>query len=140
MSLKNSHRPLFPPSGFGDSIWAKTGNEILFLPRPELQSSYEAAARYAAQQGDSRIGVLTTGNDWEYPLWRLLRQNGVQDLRIEHVGVAGPPLSRPYPLGPFDPTLVIATIKNPPPRLSIDGAPWQRVMQYPHLAIYRRAP
>ena len=137
---ENSHRPLFPPSGFGDSIWAKTGNEILFLPRPELQSSYEAAARYAAQQGDSRIGVLTTGNDWEYPLWRLLRQNGVQDLRIEHVGVTGPPLSRPYPLGPFDPTLVIATIENPPPRLSIDGAPWQRVMQYPHLAIYRRGP
>jgi hypothetical protein len=136
----NSHRPLFPPSGFADSIWAKTGNEILFLPRPELQSSYEAAARYAAQEGDSRIGLLTAGNDWEYPLWRLLRQNGIRHLRIEHVGVEGPPLSRPYPLGPFDATLVIATIKNPPPRLSIDGAPWQRVMQYPHLAIYHRAP
>jgi 4-amino-4-deoxy-L-arabinose transferase-like glycosyltransferase len=137
---ENSHRPLFPPSGFADSIWAKTGTEILFLPRPELQSSYEAAARYAAQQGDSRIGLLTAGNDWEHPLWRLLRQNGIRHLRIEHVGVEGPPLSRPYPLGRFDPTLVIATIKNPPPRLSIDGAPWQRVMQYPHLAIYRRAP
>jgi hypothetical protein len=137
---QNSHRPLFPPSGFADSIWAKTGNEILFLPRPELQSSYEAAAGYAAQQGDSRIGLLTAGNDWEYPFWRLLRQEGVQNLRIEHVGVEGPPLSKPYPLGPFDPTLVIATVKNRPPQLSIDGAPWQRVMQYPYLAIYRRSP
>jgi hypothetical protein len=137
---ENSHRPLFPASGFADSIWAKTGNEILFLPRPELQSSYEAAARYAAQQGDSRIGLLTAGNDWEYPLWRLLRQNRVRNLRIEHVGVEGPLLSKPYPLGPFDPTLVIATIKDRPPRLSIEGAPWQRVMQYPYLAIYRPEP
>jgi hypothetical protein len=108
--------------------------------RPELRSSYEAAARYVAQQGDRRIGLLTAGNDWEYPLWRLLREEGVKDFRIEHVGVGNAPPAKPYPFGPFDPSLVVATIGDPPPRLTIDGVSWQRVLQYPHLAIYRRGP
>jgi hypothetical protein len=136
----NYGRPLFPPGGFAYSIWARTGDEILFLARFDLYTGYESAAVYVAEHGDSQIGLVTLGSDWEYPLWRLLRRLGIKDLRIEHVGISDPHLSKPYPLGPFYPTLVIATIKDLPPRLSINGTAWQRVVQYPHLAIYRRAP
>jgi hypothetical protein len=136
----NYGRPLFPPGGYPYSIWARTGDEILFTGHPDLFTAYQSAAVYVAQHGDSQIGLVTGGNDWEYPLWRLLRGLGIKDLRIEHVGMSNPRLSKPYPLGPFDPTLVVATIKDPPARLSIDGAPWQRVMQFPYFAIYRREP
>jgi len=32
------------------------------------------------------------------------------------------------------------TIRDPPAELTIGGASWQRVMQYPHLALFRRSP
>src|SRR5262249_46068606 len=31
---ENAHRPLFPSSGPADSIWHRSGNEILFIARP----------------------------------------------------------------------------------------------------------
>jgi hypothetical protein len=137
----NYRRPIFPPGGYAASIWAKTGDEILFIARPDLLASYEAAVRYVVQNKDSQIGLVISGNDWEYPLWRLLREQGVTPLRIEHVGVKGaPPMAKPYPLGAFDPTLVIAIERDPPPQLTIEGALWQRKLLYPGLALYRRAP
>ena len=49
-------------------------------------------------------------------------------------------MPKPYPLGPFDPTLVIATVKDRPPEMTIDGNLWHRKLQLPSLAIYTRDP
>lgn len=136
----NMRRPLFPGMGYTGSIWDYTGDQILFAARPELQLSYQSAAVYAALHGDSRIGLLTNGNGWEYPLWRLLRRVGIKGLRFEHVGVRGPKMAKPYPLGPFDPTIVFVTASDAPAEMTIDGALWQRVQQYRELSIYRRPP
>ena len=136
----NYRRPIFPPMGYAASLWAKTGDEILFIARPDLLASYQAAVRYVAANKDSQIGLVISGNDWEYPLWRLLREQGLTGLRIEHVAVKGAPMAKPYPLGPFDPTLVIAIEQDPPAQLTIEGALWQRKLLYPGLALYRRAP
>ncbi|HEX4570071.1 MAG TPA: hypothetical protein VH184_06585, partial [Dongiaceae bacterium] len=65
----NYGRPLFPAGGFAYSIWARTGDEILFLARFDLYTGYESAAVYVAQHGDSQIGLVTNDSDWEYPLW-----------------------------------------------------------------------
>ena len=136
----NYRRPIFPPMGYAASLWAKTGDEILFIARPDLLASYQAAVRYVAANKDSQIGLVISGNDWEYPLWRLLREQGLTGLRIEHVAVKDAPMAKPYPLGPFDPTLVIAIEEYPPAQLTIEGALWQRKLLYPGLALYRRAP
>ena len=137
----NMRRPLFPPTGYAGSIWAHTGDAILFGARPDLQLSYQSAAVYAALHGDSQIGLVTkgNGNGWEYPLWRLLRQKEIADLRIEHVGVRRP-MAKPYPLGVFAPTLVFVVNPDAPPEMTIDGTSWHRVQKYPALSIYRRAP
>jgi hypothetical protein len=137
---ENSHRPLLPSSARRDGILASSADELLFIANPGLRSSYEAATRYVAAQGDRRIGLLIGGDDWEYPIWRLLREVGTRDLRIEHLSDASPGSARPYPLGPFDPTLVITTLVDLPARLTINGKPWLRVQQYPALSIYRRKP
>jgi hypothetical protein len=136
----NYRRPLFSPDGYAASIWAMTADEILFIARPQLLASYQAAVRHVVQNKDSRIGLVISGNDWEYPLWRLLREQGLTGLRIEHVAVKAPPMAKSYPLGRFDPTLVIAIERDPPVQLTIDGALWQRKLLYPGLALYRRAP
>ena len=136
----NYRRPIFPPMGYAASLWALTGDQILFIARPDLLASYQAAVRYVVANKDSRIGLVISGNDWEYPLWRLLREQGLTGLRIEHVAVKGAPMAKPYPLGPFDPTLVIAIKQDPPAQLTIEGALWQRKLLYPGLALYRPAP
>jgi hypothetical protein len=137
----NFRRPLFPPQGYAGSIWAASGDNILFAARPKLQLSYRSAAVDAVLHGDSQIGLVLGGNDWEYPLWRLLRQHGIRGLRIEHVDVRDPLGARAsYPLGPFDPTALIVTTEKEPPQMTIDGILWYRHQQYPALAIYRRSP
>ena len=117
-----------------------SGDEILFHARPDLYTPYESAAVYVAQHGDSQIGLLFYGNDWEYPLWRLLRRLDNKDLRIEHVGMSDPHLAKPYPLGPFHPTVIISTRKISPPEVTIDGTSWYRDLELPSFAIYRRSP
>jgi hypothetical protein len=136
----NDRRPLFAPVGTHGSIWARSGDDLLFAARPGLRLSYESAAAYAALHSYSQIGLVTSVDDWEYPLWRLLRRTGIRDLRIEHVGVAGSPMGEPYPLGPFDPVAVFVLRKDAPTEMAIDGSPWYRVQQYPALSIYRPRP
>jgi hypothetical protein len=136
----NYRRPLFPPGGFAYSIWARSGDEILLLDRPDLYTAFQSAAVYVAQHGDSQIGLIMGGNDWEYPLWRILRRLDIKGLRIEHVGMSDPHLARPYPLGPFHPTLVISTKRVSTPEITIDGAAWYRDLELPSFAIYRRSP
>src|SRR4029077_15405654 len=133
----NYRRPLFPPGGYAASLWAMTGDQVLFIARPDLLASYQAAVRYVAANKDSRIGLVISGNDWEYPLWRLLREQGLTGLRIEHVAVKGVPMARPYPLGPFAAPLVTAIEQDPPAQLTIEGTLWQRKLLYPGLALYR---
>ena len=136
---RNTSRPLLPSPG-GSSILARSTDAILFASRPYLWSPYQEAMNYIALRKDSQIGLLMNLNDWEYPLWRGLRRSGIAQLRIEHVGLPHPDLSRPYPLGPFNPTLLIVTTKPLSPALTIDGNLWHRKLLFPSLAIYTREP
>jgi hypothetical protein len=56
------------------------------------------------------------------------------------MGVPASLAPKPYPLGPFYPTLVIATVKARPPEMTIDGNLWHRKLQFPALAVYTRDP
>ena len=136
----NYRKPLFPTRDHAFTIWAASGNDMLFAGRPDLQLPYRSAAVDAALHADSQIGLVTDDNDLEYPLWRLLRQQGIRNLRIEHVNIRDSLGARAYPLGPFDPTVIIVSQKAQPPQKTIDGVLWYRDREYPPLAVYRRAP
>src|SRR6185369_4794500 len=136
---RNSIRPLVFIPGAG-SIWVKSADGILFTSRPDLRLQYQAAVDYALQHDDSQIGLVMGVDDWEYPLWRSLRHSGIADLRMEHIGVPNPRMPKPYPLGPFDPTLVITTVNVRPAEMTIDGKLWHRKLELPSLAIYTRDP
>ena len=136
---RNSIRPLVFIPGAG-SIWVKSADGILFTSRPDLRLQYQAAVDYAVQHQDSQIGLVMNVDDWEYPLWRGLRHSGIADFRMEHIGVPGPLAPKPYPLGPFNPSLVVATVNARPPEMTIDGNLWHRKLQLPSLAVYTRDP
>jgi len=138
--LSNLLRPLLPGGVHAGSIWAKSREEALFTARPELLSPYRAAMEYAVQHDHSQIGLVMGGDDWEYPLWHGLRALGIAPLRVEHVGLSDTALRRPYPLGPFSPTLIFATAGAQPAQVTIDGHPWYRKLQFQLLAVYERTP
>jgi hypothetical protein len=48
-------------------------------------------------------------NDYEYPLWVLLRAGDSRTLRIEHVDVDAAWGGTAYPLGQFQPDVIIRT-------------------------------
>ncbi|MBI3977567.1 MAG: glycosyltransferase family 39 protein [Chloroflexi bacterium] len=79
--LQNETRPLV-----GDrSVLSVSRLDQYFVRRPELQTPYVQAAARIRASGCSEIGLYFGADDWEYPLWLLLREDGPQRVRIEHV-------------------------------------------------------
>jgi hypothetical protein len=136
--LLNQIRPLLRSDqlGIARSILSETSDQIRFASRPGLLPQYEEVARYALANGDHDIGLLTGGDDWEYPLWRVLERARIEPLRIEHIYSASSSGQSTYPLGPFKPTLIIATVPERPPVLPISGFKWMRKVEFPDLSIY----
>ena len=121
------------------SLLSQTPLQLRFAARPNLLIPYQEVARYVMANDHHDIGLLMGGDDWEYPLWRLLQQAGVKPLRIEHVFNAPSSRQPDYPLGPFRPTLIIATVPDRPSVLVIDGVNWNRRVELPALGLYTPA-
>jgi hypothetical protein len=63
--LGPSIRPLAGPQ----SILTASRDDVYFYARPELESSYRAAADQAHASGCRVVGIDGSENSWEYPLW-----------------------------------------------------------------------
>jgi dolichyl-phosphate-mannose-protein mannosyltransferase len=139
--LMNNIRSLVPrPSQGIPSLLSRTPLQLRFANRPDLLIPYQEVARYVMANDHHDIGLLMGGSDWEYPLWRLLQRAEVKPLRIEHVFIAPSSTRQPdYPLGPFRPSLIIATVPNLPRVLVIDGVNWNRQVELPALSLYTPA-
>src|SRR4029079_17605623 len=67
-------------------IYAIPRDERYFVEVRRLYPSYRAATDYIVSTGCHRIGMWSGWNDWEYPLWALLRNRSF-DVEIRHVQV-----------------------------------------------------
>jgi hypothetical protein len=67
-------------------IYAIPRDERYFVESRGLYRSYRAATDYIASTGCHQIGLWTGWNEWEYPLWALLRNRSF-DVEIRHVQV-----------------------------------------------------
>ncbi len=88
----NESRPLLLNSQIVETgkivnIFNHTRGEQYFINRPELQKSYVAAASFVESQKCSKVGLLLSGNTWEYPLWMLLQEKSDAKVHIQHVNV-----------------------------------------------------
>lgn len=122
--------------GFSESFWSKTPEQILFAKKPSLQQQYQAAVDFVARRSNHEIGLMIGADDWEYPIWRLLRQVEARNLRIEHIGLTGRSGTMPYPLGAFSPTVLMVMSGNRPVQVIVDGRAFRKAMEMPALAIY----
>src|SRR5262249_38903998 len=83
----NFRKPLFLTRDNPHTPCAPGRTAILFAARPDLGLPSRSAAVDAPLHADSQIGLVMDDTDLEYPLWRLLRQQGIRNLRIEHVNI-----------------------------------------------------
>ncbi len=102
----NVNHPWVGPS----SIWQQSMTAQTFRGK-EFESSYRQRTVQLGEKHCDQIGIVLGGGDWEYPLWVLLKEQHLANLRIEHVQVTNASNQLPYPLGPFNPCAVL-TLKG----------------------------
>lgn len=105
--LFNESRPLL-----GDTSILGTARERqYFRNRDVLRDPYTRAANFIGQRGCGEVGVVLGADDWEYPLWILLRRAvpPPRPLYIEHALVRGEPGSDPSPRHRGPPCALVVT-------------------------------
>ncbi len=97
-------RPMVGPS----SIFAMRRNDQYFTSSPGARPVYNRLADGVALRGRNNIGLVMDVNDYEYPLWVLVKQRNPR-ARIEHVQVENVSRRRAEvpPWSSFKPDLVI---------------------------------
>lgn len=92
-----------------DSVLVLSREQQYFAARPELQVPYEQAAAYVGSLDVDRVGYIGGADDWEYPMWVLLREEKGRVIPLESVEVAND--SRKYEHG--SPRVVVCTTACP---------------------------
>lgn len=85
--LFNESRPLLGRA----SIFRTSRVQQHFSHHPALRDPYTRAASFVGRLGCGEVGVVLGSDDWEYPLWVLLRRAmpPPRPLHIEHAHVRG---------------------------------------------------
>jgi hypothetical protein len=102
--LCNSARP-FIDCDDKKSIFTSSRYDQYFVNRPNTKESYLSAADFINIQKCRNIAFTMGEEDWEYPLWVLVRKMGDPIPRIEHVQVAN--RSGKIPLVNFAPCILL---------------------------------
>ena len=102
--------------------------EQYFTNRPSLYEPYIGSVRFLRNAQCWDIGLLTGGDDWEYPFWVMLREGTGRKIRLEHVNVAN--ISKvkydEYPFNTFTPCAVIVVSPDPPNEVHIGDVTYLR--------------
>jgi len=85
------------------NVFSRTREEQYFSMAQARYVNYANVADRLAASGCQDIGLVTGGDDWEYPIWPLLKSRGLSKMRLEHIEVKGALAQIPYPLGKFHP-------------------------------------
>lgn len=93
--LCNETRPLVINTKFVEerkveTIFNQSRADRYFSSRPKLAKPFLATVDYLAGQSCSDIGLIIGGDTWEYPLWKLGREQSKRPLRFEHLQVNNP--------------------------------------------------
>ncbi len=70
-----------------DSVLKLSREEQYFAARPELQVPYEQAAKLVSSLDVDKVGYIGGADDWEYPLWVLLRHDEGRVVALESVAL-----------------------------------------------------
>jgi len=133
----NKHHPW---GGFFN-IWKDPPTAQYFYKNPELFPVYSTVSQYIISSGCKQLGLLIGEDSFEYPWWGILNGSGT---RIEHVGVTNASSALEYPLGDFEPCVVIASGVEPPPLVMVGNLIYAPIGTMPEgdskISIYLRKP
>jgi hypothetical protein len=87
------------------NIWKEPRQVQYFYKHPDLLGAYMNVAQYLRSSDCRQVGLILSGDAWEYPWWVLLEGQG---FRLEHVQVNNPSDALAYPLGDFSPCAEIS--------------------------------
>ena len=91
--LFNASRPLITvESKKWPGIFSTPRESLYFVTRPYLQDSYLKAVEQLSQLNCKTVGLILNGDDWEYPIWQLSKERGL-DIDFHHVLVKNPSIS-----------------------------------------------
>lgn len=134
--IRNSARPVIGQDG----IFKKSRVEQYFTNNPALAGPYTEAAQFISERICSDIGLEIGWDDWEYPLWFLLRENGHSAVRLEHVNVVN--ISRQMQdenhLGSFSPCAIFSDNVSPPDVISFYDIIYLRKWSSGSIIVYTR--
>lgn len=107
----------------------------LFANNPSLALPYSKAIDQLIGMNASSIGLALGGDDWEYPIWSLLKQRTTDHpVRIEHL--IDESCRCRWPLGPFSAQALVWTLKDPPSQVSFHGQTFCNPSFYGPVVVY----
>jgi len=141
----NETRPLIANS---QSIEAKAIQNIFnqsrvdqyFISEQKYKTAYLEAADFIESSQCTDIGLMLSGNTWEYPLWVLANNHARPHLRIEHVGVENESALKAsdHDQANFSPCMIIANeVKaTKSEQITVAGDVYQRVSEPESISIF----
>lgn len=116
------------------NIFNMSRMEQYFSYRQFMALPYVLAAKYASSHSGSDVGLLLGGDDWEYPLWMLLKKEK-PDVRIYHLGVSN--VSAPLLLHHRENVaLMISEMADPPMIVSVEQKKFLKRQQFSFMSVY----
>ena len=91
-----------------------------FTNNPAVRESFIEASRIIRESGARNIGIKTVEDDWEYPLWVLVRGKDCKVKRIEHIDVKNS--SGAITLNDFQPDMLVIYKERRPTVAQPDNA------------------
>ena len=134
----NTTRPILGK----DNIFTTSRMEQYFTSRPSLADSYKEAVQIISELHCSDIGLIIGGDDWEYPLWVLLREKTNEIIRLEHVNVTNISQQK-YDKNHIDtlsPCAIFAINADPLRQVSIGDVNYLRKWSYDSVSVYTPSP
>ncbi len=120
-----------------------TGGRSIFQNPPEVQMYYKKGLNeFVADKAISQavfmsrcrdVGVIMGGDSWQYPLWRQI-QTTVGPIHLESVTMFNESRQLAYPLGAFNPCLIITEYADAPD-VRVNDTPYAKVWQTTHQPI-----
>ena len=96
-ALTPIRHPLISLPNWSPYLASQQSESILFLPRQQiyfsgslkyLEITYRKIVNTVVGQGHCHtIGLISEGDDWEYPLWVLFNEKTAGNFRLKHVNV-----------------------------------------------------
>ncbi len=118
-----------------NNVFNMSRTQQYFLYRKFMALPYVIAVKYASSRCDSHVGLLLGNDDWEYPLWILLKKEK-PDLKIAHVGVNN--VSNVLGLRTKVP-VVISELPDPPAVLNFNTEKYIRCQKSSFMSLYENA-